>query len=143
MKKKLIALSSFVFGLMPVVALAQITGQLNDCQTYAGMGAAGGTSAAPAVQATTIGLMLCKVSELLNVVVPILLALGVIYFVWGVVSYVIASDEEAKKSGRNRIIYGIIGLAVIVAVWGLVGILLRTFGISGLAQSITLPNTPY
>jgi len=46
-----------------------------------------------------------------------LLALGVVYFVWGVVTYVIASDEEAKKTGRDRIIYGIIGLAVIIGVW--------------------------
>jgi len=38
----------------------------------------------------------------------------------------IASDEEAKKAGRDRIIFGIIGLAVIVAMWGLVNILIKT-----------------
>ena len=71
----------------------------------------------------------CKVGEILNSVIPILILLGVVYFVWGVVQYVISSDEEAKESGKMRIIYGIIGLAVIVAMWGLVNILVRTFGV--------------
>jgi predicted membrane channel-forming protein YqfA (hemolysin III family) len=71
--------------------------------------------------------VLYKLGELLNYVIPVLIALGVVYFVWGVITYVIASDEEAKKTGKYRIIYGIIGLAVIVSVWGLVNILLDTF----------------
>lgn len=42
--------------------------------------------------------------------------------------YVIADDEEAKKSGKNRIIYGLIGFVVIFSMWGLVGIVINTFG---------------
>jgi hypothetical protein len=75
----------------------------------------------------------------LNSLIPVLVVLGVLYFIWGVITYVIASDEEAQKSGRNRIIYGIIGLAVIVAMWGLVNILLNTFGINGTPTTVTLP----
>lgn len=112
MKKKLIVLSSFVMGLAPVVAFAQTS-----------------TSCAAVVNQGTIPGIICKIGEILNLVIPVLVVLGLVYFVWGVVSYVIASDEEAKKSGRNRMIYGIIGLAVIVAVWGLVNILTTTFNI--------------
>src|SRR3989344_8071852 len=108
MKKKLIVLSGFVLGLAPVVALAQVTG--------------GTPTVCTGGQITTIQGMLCKIAEILGAVLPVLIALGVIYFVWGVITYVIASDEEAKKTGRDRIIYGIIGLAVIIAVWGLVAI---------------------
>ena len=78
---------------------------------------------------TTFQDMLCKVGSILNAVIPVLVTLGVVYFVWGVITYVIASDEEAKKTGRDRIIYGIIGLAVIIGMWGLVNILGKTFGI--------------
>jgi len=81
-------------------------------------------------------------SELLNAVIPVLIALGVIYFVWGVITYVISSDEEAKTSGRNRIIYGIIGLAVIIGLWGLVNILKNTFGLGNI-ENITYPTVPY
>ncbi len=69
------------------------------------------------------------IKEILNSVVPILVSLGVVYFVWGVVAYVIGGGEEAKKKGRDRIIYGIIGLAVIVSVWGLVNMLTETFNL--------------
>ena len=52
-------------------------------------------------------------------------------FIWGVVQYVINGEEEAKKAkGKQFMIWGIIALAVMVSVWGLVSILTHTFGIS-------------
>ena len=128
MKKKLIVLSGFVLGLAPFVALAQLTG--------------GTPSVCSGGQITTIQGLLCKFSEILNAILPVLIALGVVYFVFGVISYVIGSDEEAKKKGRDRIIYGIIGLAVIVGVWGLVAILKNTFGLNNV-QRIQFPTVPY
>jgi len=41
----------------------------------------------------------------------------------------IADDEDAKTTGRNRMIYGIIGLVVIIGMWGLVAIVQNTLGI--------------
>lgn len=127
MKKKLIVLSSFVLSFAPVVALAAVTTGSTTCI---------GTG----VQDITM--VLCKIGQILNAVVPVLIALGVVYFVWGVITYVIASEEEAKKNGRNRIIYGIIGLAVIVALWGLVGILTKTFNVDN-TGIINLPTITY
>lgn len=113
MKKKLMVLSGFALVLAPVVVLAQSTA----------------TNCAGNPNVTDLSSLLCKFGQLLNAVVPVLIALGVVYFVWGVISYVIASDEEAKAAGKNRIIFGIIGLAVIIGLWGLVNILTRTFGV--------------
>ena len=126
MKKKLIVLSGFVLGLAPIVALAQ-TGTVTTCS---------------GLTLTNINGILCRVSQILGAVLPVLIALGVVYFVWGVIMYVIASDEEAKKSGRERIIYGIIGLAVIIGLWGLVRILTNTFEL-GNTTTITPPSVPY
>lgn len=75
--------------------------------------------------------VLAKIGDILNVIIPLLITLGVIYFIWGVIKYVTAKDEDAQKEGRNTIISGIIGLFVIVAVWGLVGILQNTFETGG------------
>ncbi len=72
--------------------------------------------------------ILCTIHSLLSAVVPVLVALGVVYFVWGVISYVIADSDEAKTKGRDMMVFGIIGLAVIISVWGLVYILTETFG---------------
>ena len=91
-----------------------------------------GTGCVPnACVGTGIGFIFCQIQSLLRTVIPVLVGLGVVYFVWGVVQYVIGSDEEAKKTGRNRIIYGIIGLTVIVGLWGLVNLVVNTFGLGG------------
>ena len=129
MKKKLIVLSSFVLSLAPVAALAQQTGTFNSCIGI-GLG--------------TIEGIICKIGDILNVVIPVLIVLAVIYFIWGVITYVVGGDEEAKKKGRDKIIFGIIGLAVIVAVWGLVKILTNTFGINTTqGENIVYPTIPY
>lgn len=78
--------------------------------------------------ATGLGGMLCKIQNLLNSIVPILVLLGVVYFVWGVVRFVIADGEEAKTKGKDQIIYGLIGLAIIIGMWGFVNIIVNTFG---------------
>ncbi|SRR5258708_4812669 len=128
MKKKLIALSGV--ALMPFLALAQTTtgGSVANCSSYVGQ--------------TNLNSLLCKFSELLNAAIPVLIALGVIYFIWGVVTYFIASDEEAKSAGRNRIFLGIIGLVVIVGMWGLVRIVANTFGLNN-TSTINLPTVQY
>ncbi len=129
MKKKLIVLSGVIMTATPLLALAQITtvgSQSNGCDIS---------------QSGTLFGLLCRFGQLLNSVIPVLIAMGVLYFVWGVVSYVIADDEEAKSAGRNRIIYGIIGLAVIIGVWGLVNFLRNTFGLNN-NTNIQIPTVP-
>jgi len=83
----------------------------------------------PCNASTPLAGVLCTIAGLLNYVIPILITLGAVYFVWGVVQYVIGDGEEAKKKGKNHIIMGIIGLAVILAMWGLVRIVVVTFGL--------------
>lgn len=112
MKKNLMVLSGSVLSFAPVVAFAQNTG--SKC----------------AVTSTSFTNIICKIGEILNSIIPLFILIGVVYFVWGVVSYMVSADEEQKTKGRDKIIYGIIGLAVIVAMWGLVNLLVNTFGIS-------------
>ena len=124
MNKKLIGFLSLL-GSMPLMALAQNS---TGCDSYAGTG--------------TIQSVICTVGNILDTLIPILVVLGVVYFVWGVVTYVISSDEEAKKAGKDRMIYGIIGLVVIVAMWGLVGIVKRTFDLDQ-PTNISIPTVPF
>ncbi|OGI82223.1 hypothetical protein A3I95_00615 [Candidatus Nomurabacteria bacterium RIFCSPLOWO2_02_FULL_44_12] len=129
MKKKLMVLSGSFLALAPIVALAQVS--TSGASTGSCVLGSGGT---------LFGI-LCRLGQILNAVVPVLIALGVVYFVWGVITYVISSDEEAKKAGRDRMVFGIIGLVVIVGLWGLVSILRNTFGLSN-TTNIQLPTVP-
>lgn len=81
--------------------------------------------------ATGFAGVLEKINTLFGALLPLLVSLGVLYFVWGVVQYFIADNEEAKTTGKERIIYGIIGLAIIISIWGLVNIVVATFGVGG------------
>ncbi|MFA6274164.1 MAG: hypothetical protein WC662_03305, partial [Candidatus Paceibacterota bacterium] len=77
---------------------------------------------------------------ILKSVIPLIFALAVAMFVWGVVMYVINTSEEAKKAkGKMFMIWGIIALTVMVSVWGLVAILGNTFGITTIVPQ--LPGT--
>lgn len=70
-------------------------------------------------------------------VIPLLFSLAVMLFVWGVVMYVInPGEEEKKKKGKSFMLWGIIALAVMVSVWGLVSILRTTFGIGNVIPQV-------
>lgn len=79
---------------------------------------------------TSLGSALQKLKALMDLVVPILIGLAVIAFLWGVLRYVFsAGSEEKRKEGRNFMIYGLIGIVVMVSVWGLVAFVQSTFGL--------------
>ena len=131
MKKKLMLLSGLILASAPFIALAQVT-------------TSGSTSTGCAYDARTQGNLfglMCRLGQFLNSIVPLLIALAVVYFVWGVITFVIASDEEAKTTGRNRIIFGIIALAVIIGMWGLVNLLGNTFALNNSGNE-SLPTVP-
>jgi hypothetical protein len=57
--------------------------------------------------------------------VPVLMGLALVLFIWGIVQFIFASgDEKEIATGKQRMIWGIIALFVIVAVWGLVGLII-------------------
>jgi uncharacterized membrane protein len=102
----------------------------------------GALLALPAIaSAQTLGTIFGTVKSLLDSLIPIIITLAVIYFFYGVAKYVMAAgDEEAQKAGRSIMIYGIVGLFVIVAVWGLVAVLGNTLGVTVGGGAPTLPT---
>ncbi|MBI5405670.1 hypothetical protein HY972_01365 [Candidatus Kaiserbacteria bacterium] len=59
-----------------------------------------------------------------TVLVPVLIAVAFIVFLWGVFKYFIygADNDTERATGRQFVLWGIIGLVVIVSIWGLVNI---------------------
>ena len=81
--------------------------------------------------AATVTSALDQIKTILNLVIGLMFVLVTLYFIWGVVKYVMAAGEEAKvKEGKQHMIWGIIGMAVMAGAWGLVKVLLDTFGVS-------------
>ncbi len=70
-----------------------------------------------------------NIISLLDIVIYLIIALAVIVFFYGIVLYIAKSDSESeRKKGVQYILFGIIGLFVMISVWGLVYILTSTFG---------------
>ncbi|HPS21297.1 MAG TPA: pilin [Candidatus Paceibacterota bacterium] len=64
-------------------------------------------------------------------IVPLIFGAAMVLFIWGVVQYVIGTDDETKKKkGKTFMIWGLVSLAVMTSVWGLVRILGNTFGVN-------------
>lgn len=69
-----------------------------------------------------------KLTNLGNTVVVLLISFAVIWIIVNVVRYLIAGgDGEKRKAGGLAILWGVVGLFVILSIWGLVAILKNTF----------------
>jgi large-conductance mechanosensitive channel len=68
-----------------------------------------------------------------NVVSPIiylLASLAIAYFVWGMVVFIQNADnQEERKKGYDHMIWGIIGLFIMVSAKGIINIILSTMGL--------------
>lgn len=62
--------------------------------------------------------------------VTLIFALAFVYFMWGVVQYVLYPDGESKDKGKQMMVWGVIGLAVMFSVYGLIRIVANTLLLS-------------
>ncbi|OGZ55717.1 MAG: hypothetical protein A3J04_04180 [Candidatus Ryanbacteria bacterium RIFCSPLOWO2_02_FULL_47_14] len=82
--------------------------------------------------------LLHSIGVVINWVIPVVVALAVLVVIWGAFQFVVsAGDPEKRKEGKDKIIWGIVGVVVILSIWGLIGFLASTFDLGG-----TVPNVP-
>lgn len=80
-----------------------------------------------------------KVKDFTNQSIGLLLGIATLVFLYGVIMYVIASGDEKKTTAAKMfMLYGVIGLLVMVAVWGIVNLLVDTLGL----ETTTVPDLP-
>ncbi|MFA5830669.1 MAG: pilin [Candidatus Paceibacterota bacterium] len=69
------------------------------------------------------------IGNIVNLLVPIVSTLVVIFFFWGLAMYVLAAgDEEKAKEGKSIMIWGVLALFVMVTIWGIIGFMQNTIG---------------
>lgn len=104
--QKLVKISAAVVAGLPLVSLAQ---QVNP---------------------NYLNSIITSGSFLLNQLVVFLIALAVVWFIWNVIRYVMSNDLEKKDTAKSQMIWGIVAIAVIISIWGLVALLQNIFGVS-------------
>jgi len=65
-----------------------------------------------------------------TVIIPFILGIGFLFFVWGMFMYFIkgGADDDAKEKGKQLIIYATAGFVLIFIFWGLIELLTRSTG---------------
>ena len=65
-----------------------------------------------------------KISDVANVLIPFLIGLAFIVIIWGLFNYIRhAGDAEKVAKGREVVVYGIVGLFMMLSFWGFVMII--------------------
>lgn len=80
---------------------------------------------------------------IVTLIIPLLLGLAVLVFMWGIVKFIAhADDEKTHEEGKQLMVYGMIGLFVIVSLWGIVGFLHESLGLTSFSFLGSLPEQP-
>ena len=107
-------LASVLVGAAPMIALAQLS----------------------TVPQAGIGGLFTLLGNFLGRAVPLIISLAVVWFLFQVFRYAVAGNEEDKAKAKTQMIWGIVGIFVMVSVWGLVAILQSTFGTTGVGPNL-------
>ncbi|MEQ1499986.1 MAG: hypothetical protein ABL917_01275 [Parcubacteria group bacterium] len=75
--------------------------------------------------------LLVALRRLLNLTIPVLIALSVVYFMWGVAQFILndASNEKTREDGKKKMLWGVIALFVMVSIFGILAFIGNTLDI--------------
>ena len=80
------------------------------------------------------------IGRIVKSLIPITFGLALVYFFYGVAKYILsATNQKAADEGKAIMIYGVIAIAVMASLYGLVGFLQGTFGV-GSGSAIIPPS---
>jgi bacteriorhodopsin len=101
-------------------------------------------SAFAATPIVDINSLSTRLTNIGNILIELLISLAVIWIIWSVVRYILAADQPDKRKELGKaILYGIVGLFVILSIWGLVNILSNTFSTNTAAPVNQYPTISY
>lgn len=72
---------------------------------------------------------------LISKTIPIIIGAAMVLFLFGILRFAFSSEEGKRQEGRGFMLWGIIALAVMLSVWGLVRFLQNTFGLENSATN--------
>lgn len=68
------------------------------------------------------------VSSIINMLIPIIFTVAVLGFFYGLVKYIFGAEHD-KDAAKKTMLWGVVALFVMAAVWGLVNFLGEAIGI--------------
>jgi uncharacterized membrane protein YidH (DUF202 family) len=72
--------------------------------------------------------------KIINPLIILLFALAVMYFLWGVFEFISNQDNEEKKTtGKSHMIWGIIGITIMLGVFSIMNMIIGTLNIDNIS----------
>jgi hypothetical protein len=130
-KKAVIVAAGLGMIVVPVLALAQVKGASTGgyCDGFSG--------SLVLASSTVTGIVKFFTCFLTKVIVPFLFAMATAAFIYGVFDFIRASaNGEETGEKKQFMVWGIVALAVMFSVWGLVGILQSTFHVGNVIPQL-------
>lgn len=79
----------------------------------------------------TINTLLNKIiSVILQPIVILMFVVALVVFFWGIVQFISTSNtDDGREKGKRNILWGVVGMFIMFSVYGIIHIILQTFGI--------------
>lgn len=83
-------------------------------------------------QAATANPFVQKIAQnIVNPLIKIFFAIALAFFMLGVIRFVAGgSNEDVRQKGRDHILWGLVGMGIMLAAFAIVRLVIGTFGIS-------------
>lgn len=80
----------------------------------------------------------------LDIFIGVVVTLALLLFFWGAALFIFSAGDDTKRTeGKKRMIWGIIALFVIFAIWGIIALLCQITGIPCEGEDLAAPGMPY
>lgn len=71
--------------------------------------------------------------KIINPLITFLFALAIVYFLYGALQFVLNPENaEERSTGKSHMMWGIIGITIMMGVWFMMGVVLSTLNIKGI-----------
>ncbi|MES2315281.1 MAG: hypothetical protein V4486_00915 [Patescibacteria group bacterium] len=71
-------------------------------------------------------------AQIVNPLIKLLFALAIAFFLWGVFEFILNQENEEKRStGKQHMLWGIIGITIMMGVFFIMNLIINTFHIQG------------
>lgn len=89
----------------------------------------------------TLKSIVTVIGQIVAIAIPIMFALGILAFFYGLVKYIFgAGSEEQKVKGKDIMIWALVALFVMASVYGIIALAQRSLGITTATGTFQPPS---
>lgn len=82
---------------------------------------------------TVCQIVTAVVNAIINPLIALIFAVGLVVFAWGIIEFLwnLSGGGEGIEKGKKHMIWGVVGMAIMLSAYTIITIIVNTFGIGG------------